>query len=62
MALALSRKIGEALEIGRDITVSIRSVTGGRVVLAIDAPASVKILRSELSRESDGNEAPDQGG
>ena len=46
--LILQRKEGQALLIGENITVSIVSVEGGRVRLAIDAPSDVSILRSEL--------------
>lgn len=46
--LILQRKAGESLVIGEDITVSVVSVDGGRVRLAISAPPNVSILRSEL--------------
>lgn len=46
--LILQRKAGESLVIGDDITVSIVSVDGTRVRLAISAPEDVPILRSEL--------------
>lgn len=46
--LILQRKAGEALMIGEDITVSVVSVEGNRVRLAISAPENVSILRSEL--------------
>lgn len=46
--LILQRKAGESLVIGGDITVSVVSVDGMRVRLAITAPDDVQILRSEL--------------
>ncbi len=46
--LVLQRKIGEKLIIGDSITVSVVSVDGTRVKLAIDAPPEISILRSEL--------------
>lgn len=46
--LILQRKAGEALLIGEDITVSVVSIDGNRVRLAITAPENVSILRSEL--------------
>lgn len=46
--LILQRKAGESLVIGEDITVHVVSVDGTRVRLAISAPDSVPILRSEL--------------
>lgn len=48
--LVLQRRKGESLLIGDDIEVSVISVEGGRVRLAITAPADVQILRSELVR------------
>ena len=46
--LILQRKSGESLQIGEDITVTVVSVDNNRVRLAISAPNSVSILRSEL--------------
>ena len=62
--LILQRKAGESLLIGEEIEVSILSVEAGRVRLAIEAPRSVSILRSELknaaevNREAAGEELP----
>ena len=46
--LILQRKPGESLQIGEQITVSVISIEGGRVRLAISAPPEISILRSEL--------------
>ena len=46
--LILQRKAGESVLIGEEIEVSVLSVEAGRVRLAIQAPRSVAILRSEL--------------
>lgn len=46
--LILQRRAGESLVIGEDITVSVLSVDGNRVRLAITAPEDVPILRTEL--------------
>lgn len=46
--LILQRKTGESLVIGEDVTISVVSIEGGRVRLAISAPPNVSILRSEL--------------
>ena len=46
--LILQRRAGESLVIGENITVSVVSVDGVRVRLAIQAPREVPILRSEL--------------
>ena len=61
--LILQRKTGESVMIGDEIEVSVLSVEAGRVRLAIQAPKSVSILRSELktaaevNREAAGEEA-----
>ena len=44
--LILQRKPGESVMIGSDISISVISVEGGRVRLAISAPVEVPILRS----------------
>ena len=49
--LVLSRKIGEKIHIGNDITIEVRRVAGNRVTVAVEAPREVRILRGEL-RES----------
>jgi carbon storage regulator CsrA len=46
--LVLSRKIGEKIHVGNDITIEVRRVAGNRVTLAVDAPREVRILRGEL--------------
>ena len=46
--LVLSRKIGERLVIGDNITVFVSRVAGNRVTLGIEAPSEVRIIRGEL--------------
>lgn len=46
--LVLSRKIGESILIGNNVTVEVRRVSRNRVALCIDAPQDVKIMRSEV--------------
>jgi len=46
--LVLSRRVGEAVCVGPGVMVRVVEARGGRVRLAIDAPADVRILRSEL--------------
>lgn len=53
--LILQRKAGQSLVIGEDITVSVVSVDGMRVRLAITAPDDVPILRSELITAANAN-------
>lgn len=53
--LILQRKAGESVVIGENITVSVVSVDGVRVRLAISAPEDIPILRSELITASAAN-------
>ena len=53
--LILQRKSGESVLIGEEIEVSVLSVEAGRVRLAIQAPKSVQILRSELRTAAEAN-------
>ncbi len=46
--LVLSRKEGERLSIGDDITIVVTKVAGNRVTIGIEAPRNVKIVRGEL--------------
>lgn len=46
--LVLSRRVGERIVIGDNITVIVRRVARDRVSLAIDAPPHVRIMRTEL--------------
>lgn len=52
--LVLSRKLGEKVVIGNDITLTVVEVNGNRVRLAFDAPDDVRILRAELAWWQDG--------
>lgn len=46
--LVLSRKVGEAIKLGDDITVVVTAIKGGRVRLGVEAPKDVVISRGEL--------------
>lgn len=47
--LVLSRKEGEKLVIGDNVTLVVSKISGNRVTLGIEAPADVKIFRGELA-------------
>ncbi len=51
--LVLSRKVGERLVIGDNITVVINRIAGNRVTIGIEAPGDVRIVRGELSLEGE---------
>jgi len=46
--LVLTRKQGEAIQVGDGITVKVIKTGKGTVKIGIEAPADVKVLRGEL--------------
>ena len=48
--LILTRKLGEVVRIGDEVTVRVLEVRGNQVRLGIDAPAEVRIYREEIYR------------
>jgi carbon storage regulator len=51
--LVLSRKEGERIVIGENITLIVSKVSGNRVTIGIEAPRDVKVMRGELKGELD---------
>ena len=49
--LVLSRRVGESIVIGDDVTVTVLEVSGDVVRIGIDAPRSVSVNRAELIAE-----------
>jgi len=49
--LVLTRKVGEKILIGDDITITVVDIGKARLKLGIEAPAGHRILRSELIAE-----------
>jgi carbon storage regulator len=47
--LVLSRKEGEKLIIGDNITLVVSKISGNRVTIGVEAPPEVKIFRGELA-------------
>jgi len=48
MMLVLSREAGETIQIGENITITVKSVKGGRCQIAIDAPREIRVMRKEI--------------
>jgi carbon storage regulator CsrA len=48
--LILSRKVGEAVMIGDDVTIIVVGIKGAQIRLAIDAPRSVTVHREEVHK------------
>jgi carbon storage regulator len=55
--LVLSRKPGEKVIIGDNITLTVLEVIGNRVKIGVEAPNEVRILRGELAWWEDGQGA-----
>ncbi len=53
--LILRRRAGETLVIGENVRITVMDVYEGGVRLAIDAPKSIPVLRSELLQAVDAN-------
>ena len=50
--LVLTRKHGDTVRIGRDITVTCLQIRGRVMKIGIDAPSSIRVLRGELCGDS----------
>lgn len=55
--LILSRKLGEQIRINDNVTLTVKEIRKGRVVLGIEAPQTVSVYRQEIWEHFHGNEA-----
>ena len=46
--LVLTRRVGEKLVIGDNVTVTILGVTGNQIRIGIDAPREIQVHREEI--------------
>ena len=46
--LILTRRVGEAVVIGEEVTVTVLGVKGNQVRIGVDAPKSVTVHRDEI--------------
>jgi carbon storage regulator len=46
--LILTRKVGEALMVGTEVTVTVMAVKGNQVRIGINAPQNVEVHRKEI--------------
>ena len=51
--LILSRRAGESLTIGDDITITVVGVSGNQIRLGITAPREIRVLREEIYKALD---------
>ncbi len=59
--LVLSRRPGETVRIGQDITVTFLAVRGRATRIGIEAPSLVRVLRGELSGAARSGKPVDDG-
>ena len=61
--LILTRRVGESLMVGEEITVTVLGVKGNQVRIGIDAPRDVAVHREEIyKRIQEGEEQADSKG
>jgi carbon storage regulator len=56
--LILTRRVGESLKIGADITVTVLGVKGVQVRIGVDAPKDVTVHREEIYERIQRQEPP----
>ena len=49
--LVLTRRPGQSILVGDDIELVVVRIEGDRVVLGIDAPRAIRVVRAELLRD-----------
>lgn len=57
--LVLSRKRGQSIQVAPGITITVKQISGSRVILGFDAPSDVRIVREEI-RDADPRHATKQ--
>ena len=46
--LILTRRVGECIKVGNEVTVTVLAVNGNQVRFGIDAPKSIAVHREEI--------------
>ena len=57
--LVLTRRVGEAVKLGEEITVRILGISGGQIRMGFDAPKETNIVRTELLEGPKARQAKD---
>jgi carbon storage regulator len=55
--LVLSRRPGESIMVGNDITITVIEVRGDQIRIGIDAPREIQVHREEVVRELEAQNA-----
>ena len=58
--LILTRRVGETLMIGDDVTVTVLGVKGNQVRIGVDAPKDVAVHREEIYERIANDQVPVQ--
>lgn len=60
--LSLTRRVGETLMVGDDVTVTVLRIRGDQVVLGMEAPDSIAIHREEIYKRIQNEKNADSAG
>ena len=60
--LILTRRVGEAVKIGDDVTITVLRIKGNQVRIGVDAPKSLSVRRDELDQRDVAASAPTESG
>jgi carbon storage regulator len=58
--LILTRRIGEKLIVGGNVTVTVLSIRGNQIRMGIDAPPEIKVYREEIYQKIQAEQAEKQ--
>jgi carbon storage regulator len=47
MMLILKRKAGEAIDVGDNVRIVLKEISGGHVKIGVEAPTNIRVRRSE---------------
>jgi carbon storage regulator len=59
--LILTRRVGETLMIGNDVSVTVLGVKGNQVRIGVDAPKEIAVHREEIFHRIQSEEAAKRG-